>query len=109
MDPSLNDSWMTWSENNSYNGEFVVGQEFNSLHQLKDIVKSYSISKNQLFRVVEAEPSKYVVECKRKQTHNCSWRLRAIKYTVLPTFKIVRYNGPHASNCVGDITTHDHP
>lgn len=32
MDPSLNDSWMTWSENNSYNGEFAVGQEFNSLH-----------------------------------------------------------------------------
>lgn len=109
MDKNLHDSWMSWLENNSYNGEFVVIQEFDFLHQLTDIVKSYSISKNQSFRVVESEPSKYVVECKRKQTHNCPRNLCVIRDTMLPIFRFVRYHGSHASNCVGDIFTRDHP
>ncbi|XP_021724591.1 uncharacterized protein LOC110691915 [Chenopodium quinoa] len=108
MDQTLRDSWITWLGNNTYNGEFSVGQEFDSLHQLKDIVKSYSITKNQSFRVVESEPSKYVVECKRKKTHNCPWKLRAIKDPMLPIFRVVKYNGPHANNCVGDIISGDH-
>ncbi|XP_021749813.1 uncharacterized protein LOC110715539 isoform X1 [Chenopodium quinoa] len=108
MDQTLCDSWITWLGNNTYNGEFSVGQEFDSLHQLKDIVKSYSITKNQSFRVVESEPSKYVVECKRKKTHNCPWKLRAIKDPMLPIFRVVEYNGPHANNCVGDIISGDH-
>uniref|UniRef100_A0A803KP66 Uncharacterized protein n=1 Tax=Chenopodium quinoa TaxID=63459 RepID=A0A803KP66_CHEQI len=81
---------------------------FDSLQQLKDAVKSYSIARNQTIRVVEAEPEKYVVECKRKEQCSCSWRLRGVKDPTLSTFKIVRYNGPHASNCVGDIDSGDH-
>ncbi|XP_021768113.1 uncharacterized protein LOC110732474 [Chenopodium quinoa] len=72
VDPRLNNSWMSWLGNETYNngGEFEVGQQFDSLQQLKDAVKSYSIARNQTIRVVEAEPEKYVVECKRKE-HTC--------------------------------------
>lgn len=110
VDPRLNNSWMSWLGNETYNngGEFEVGQQFDSLQQLKDAVKSYSIARNQTIRVVEAEPEKYVVECKRKEQCSCSWRLRGVKDPTLSTFKIVRYNGPHASNCVGDIDSGDH-
>jgi len=101
--------WRTWSTNNSYNGEFCVGQEFDSLDQLKYLVKSYSISKNQVFKVVEVDSMKYVVECKRKHTHNCSWRLRAVRNHHIPSFRIVKYDGPHSPNCVGDINSLDHP
>lgn len=44
----LIDTCMTWKNNNSP-CEFEVGQEFESLEQLKDYVKAYSISKNQNF------------------------------------------------------------
>uniref|UniRef100_A0A803LK66 Transposase MuDR plant domain-containing protein n=1 Tax=Chenopodium quinoa TaxID=63459 RepID=A0A803LK66_CHEQI len=110
VDPRLNNSWMSWLGNETYNngGEFEVGQQFDSLQQLKDAVKSYSVARNQTIRVVEAEPEKYVVECKRKEQCSCSWRLRGVKDPTLSTFKIVRYNGPHASNCVGDIDSGDH-
>ncbi|XP_056688053.1 uncharacterized protein [Spinacia oleracea] len=58
--------------------------------------------------MLETEPTKYVVEWKRKSSCKCSWRLRAIKDPCLASFRIVRYNGPHASNCVGDINSIDH-
>lgn len=109
LDPILLDSWRTWSNNHSFDGEFAIGQEFDSLAQLKDIVKGYSIAKNHSFKVLESEPTKYVVECKRKSSCKCSWRLRAIKDPCLASFRIVRYNGPHASNCLGDINSIDHP
>lgn len=110
VNPNLLHSWMTWSKNNTFTseGEFQIGQEFDSLQQLKDAIKSYSIARNQSIRVVEVEPEKYVVECKRKQQCNCLWRLRAVKNHTLLTFRIVRYNGPHASNCLGDIDSVDH-
>ncbi|XP_021733153.1 uncharacterized protein LOC110699974 [Chenopodium quinoa] len=85
-----------------------VSQHFESLQQLKDVVKSYSIVRNQTTRVVEAEPEKYVVECKRKEQCSCSWRLRGVKDPTISTFKILWYNGPHASHCVGDIDSVDH-
>lgn len=58
VDPRLNNSWMTWLGNETHNNET---QLFDSLQQLKDVVKSYSIARNQTIRVVEAEPEKYVV------------------------------------------------
>ncbi|XP_057247563.1 uncharacterized protein LOC130589930 [Beta vulgaris subsp. vulgaris] len=79
-----------------------------SLQQLKNFVKAWSISRNQMFRVLESEPTKYVIECARKEVCHCPWRLRAIM-TKSFSFKIVRYVGPHASNCLGDITCGDHP
>lgn len=109
MDPALLESWRTWSQDDSFDGEFAIGQEFDSLEQLKDVVKAYSIARNQTFRVLEVEPDKYVIECKRKKQCNCPWRLRATKNPSLPIFTFVRYNGPHASNYVGDINSIDHP
>jgi len=110
VDEAVNQSWITWAGITAFtnDGEFQVGQEFDSIQQVKDAVKLYSITRNQTIRVVEVDPEKYVVECKRKAECNCPWRLRAVKNHVLPTFRIVRYNGPHASNCVGQIDSVDH-
>ncbi|XP_057247564.1 uncharacterized protein LOC130589931 [Beta vulgaris subsp. vulgaris] len=110
VDQRLIDSWMTWNVTGSLTvaSEFEIGQEFASLQQLKNFVKAWSISRNQMFRVLESEPTKYVIECARKEVCHCPWRLRAIM-TKSFSFKIVRYVGPHASNCLGDITCGDHP
>ena len=105
VDEAADQSWMTWNRQTSFTieGEFQVGQQFDSLKQVKDAVKSYSIARNQKIRVVESEPEKYVVECRRKSECSCAWRLRAVKDGALPTFRIVKYNDPHASNCFCEI------
>ncbi|XP_056688052.1 uncharacterized protein [Spinacia oleracea] len=108
LDPMLLDSCRTWSNNDFFDGEFAIGQEFDSLEKLKDILKAYSIATNHSFKVLEGEPTKYIVKWKRKSSSKCSWRLRAIKHPCLVSFRIVRYNGPHASNCLGDINSTDH-
>ncbi|XP_010677713.2 uncharacterized protein LOC104893315 [Beta vulgaris subsp. vulgaris] len=110
VDKRLIDSWMTWNCTGSLTvaSEFEIGQEFASLQQLKNFVKAWSISRNQMFWVLESEPTKYVIECARKEVCHCPWRLRAIM-TKSFAFKIVRYVGPHASNYLRDITCGDHP
>ncbi|XP_057247586.1 uncharacterized protein LOC130589945 [Beta vulgaris subsp. vulgaris] len=69
VDQRLIDSWMTWNVTGSLTvaSEFEIGQEFASLQQLKNFVKAWSISRNQMFRVLESEPTKYVIECARKE------------------------------------------
>ncbi|XP_057248848.1 uncharacterized protein LOC125494674 [Beta vulgaris subsp. vulgaris] len=64
VDQRLIDSWMTWNVTGSLTvaSEFEIGQEFASLQQLKNFVKAWSISRNQMFRVLESEPTKYVIE-----------------------------------------------
>ena len=56
---------MTWNKDNSMtnNGEFRIGQEFNSLEHLKKNVKAWVISNSRNFRVIESEPTKYVIKC----------------------------------------------
>ncbi|XP_074306553.1 uncharacterized protein LOC141641805 [Silene latifolia] len=111
LDNDLLNSWRSWSGNSSFvvDGEFCIGQEFDTQHQLKNVVKLYSITRNKSFRVKEVDSSKYVVECVKKQECNCSWRLQATRMNDLPVFRIVKYNGPHSSNCAVDISSHDHP
>ncbi|XP_057249382.1 serine/threonine-protein phosphatase 7 long form homolog [Beta vulgaris subsp. vulgaris] len=50
---------MTWNVTGSLTvaSEFEIGQEFASLQQLKNFVKAWSISRNQMFRVLESEPT----------------------------------------------------
>lgn len=47
--------------------EFTVGKEFDSLAQLKNVVKSSSISKNHNYKALESEPTRYVKKC----AHEC--------------------------------------
>ncbi|XP_057549324.1 uncharacterized protein LOC130827584 [Amaranthus tricolor] len=65
VDQRLIDAWMTWNDDNSMNenGDFRIGQEFSSLDHLKKNVKAWAISNNRNLRVIELEPSKYVVQC----------------------------------------------
>ena len=54
------------------NGNFRIGQEFESLDHLKKHVKAWAISNNRKFRVIESEPSKYVydVQMRRRKVVN---------------------------------------
>ena len=64
---------MTWNNENSMteNGDFKIGQEFNSLDQLKKNVKASVISNNRNFRVIKSEPSKYVIQCTNEEKKGC--------------------------------------
>lgn len=110
VDQKLIDSWMTWRSNNCMTlaSEFEVGQEFDSLNQLKHFVKEWSILRNHNFKVLESEPTRYVIKCIRADECQCPWRLRAV-LTLESSFKIVQYGGCHAGNCVGNINSTDHP
>ena len=83
---------MTWNNDNSMteNGDFRIGQEFNSLDHLKKNVKAWAISNNRNFRVIESEPLKYVIQSTNAEEKGCEWRTQAIM-SATRTFKVVRY------------------
>ncbi|XP_057539719.1 uncharacterized protein LOC130817822 [Amaranthus tricolor] len=88
------------------NGDFRIGQEFSSLDHLKKNVKAWAISNNRNFRVIESEPSKYVIQCTNAEDIGCEWRMRAVM-TATGSFKIVRYKG-HNQDCSVHYSD-DHP
>ncbi|XP_057523514.1 uncharacterized protein LOC130803329 [Amaranthus tricolor] len=77
VDQRLIDARMTYNNDNSMteNGDFRVGQEFNSLDHLKKIVKPCAISNSRNFRVNESEPTKYVIQCINAEEKSCEWRM----------------------------------
>jgi MuDR family transposase len=85
---------------------FRVGQEFNSLDHLKKNVKAWAISNSRNFRVIESEPTKYVIQCTNAEEKGCEWRMRAIM-TATGAFRIVRYK-EHKQDCSGHYSD-DHP
>ncbi|XP_057543884.1 uncharacterized protein LOC130823277 [Amaranthus tricolor] len=99
---------MTWNNDNSMteNGDFRIGQEFNSLDHHKKNVKSWAISNNRNFCVIEWEPSKYVIQCTNAEEKGCEWRVRAIT-TATGSFMIVQYKG-HNQDCSAHYSD-DHP
>ena len=56
---------MTWNNDNSLteNGEFRIGQEFNSLDHLKKNVKAWAIANSRNFCVIESEPLVHLRLC----------------------------------------------
>ena len=88
------------------NGDFRIGQEFSSLDHLKKNVKQWAISTNRNFRVIESDPSKYVIQCTNAEEKGCEWRMRAIM-AATSSFKIVRYKG-HNQDCAAHYSD-DHP
>ena len=101
VDQRLIDEWMTWNNDNSMteNGDFKIGQEFNSLDHLKKNVKAWTISNNRNFRVIESEALKYVIQCTNAEEKGCECRMRAIM-TATRSFKIVQFKG-HKQDCSG--------
>ena len=57
------------------NGDFRIGQEFNSLDHLKKNVKAWAISNSRNFHVIESEPTKYVIQCTKAKEKRCEWRM----------------------------------
>ena len=95
------DACMAWNNDNSKteNNDFTIGQEFNLLDYLMKNVKAWVISNSRNFRVIESEPSKYVIQCTNVEEKGCEWRMRAIMATN-GSFKFVRYKD-HKQDCSG--------
>ena len=108
FDQRLIDAWMTWNNDNlmTEKGDFRIGQEFKSLDHLKKNVKAWAISNSRNFRVIESDPTKYVIECTNAEEKGCDWRMRAIM-TATGAFRIVRYK-EHKQDCSGHYSD-DHP
>jgi len=86
-------------------GEFEKGMIFDCKKSLLDMVKKYSIQRNQFYTTVTSNENVLHLRCQRK----CGWALRGTKTNLNGTaFKIVSYKGPHRDNCVNDVPLSDH-
>ncbi|XP_021729193.1 uncharacterized protein LOC110696224 [Chenopodium quinoa] len=102
--------WVSWVSVASYKSgvEFCIGQEFANKDAMIEAVTSYSVQRNQSFKVSESRPTTITFICGRKPV-NCSWKLRATRKTLVSDkFTIVTYKGPHTFTCVSDILPKDH-
>ncbi|CAH9092852.1 unnamed protein product [Cuscuta europaea] len=107
----FDESWRgcTTSSRFSADGEFKFGQEFDYKKQLINMIRVYSVKRNQFFSVLESDKHKFVAECKRKKECGCTWRIRATKkHARRDMFKVVRYAGPHIPTCLGNVDNNDH-
>jgi len=86
-------------------GEFEKGMVFDNKKVLIEMVKRYSIQRNQFYNTVTSNEKILHLRCKKK----CGWSLRATKMNYMSHgFRIVSYKGPHRDNCVSDVSTSDH-
>ncbi|XP_074306481.1 uncharacterized protein LOC141641730 [Silene latifolia] len=89
--------------------EFIVGQEFASKEILRQVVTSYNVLRNQVYKITESRPHTVTYKCNR-QPLACSWYLRASKKNIsMDVFTIVSYKGPHEASCVVRKPSLDHP
>ena len=78
---------------------------FDTKKTLLEMVKMYSIKRNQFYSTVTSNEKVLHLRCKRK----CGWSLRAKKMNYTSHgFVIVTYKGPHRDNCVSDAPSSDH-
>ena len=86
-------------------GEFEKGMVFDSKKVLIEMVKMYSIQRNQFYSTVTSNENVLHLRCQKK----CGWSLRATKTNNNShTFAIVTYKGPHRPNCVSQVASSDH-
>lgn len=85
--------------------ELFKGLRFNEKIELQNVVKSYSVKRNQEFVVVRSEPRVWVIRCKKSNT-GCKWRLRALQRKTHGHFEITQYGVPHT--CVLPMLSQDH-
>ncbi|XP_021751922.1 uncharacterized protein LOC110717511 [Chenopodium quinoa] len=91
-----------WAESGSHTsfvpeGEFEKGMYFESKKMLQEMVKMYSIQRNQFYTTVTSNESVLHLRCKKK----CGWMLLGTKSSEHSRdFTLVTYKGPHRENCV---------
>ncbi|XP_021752569.1 uncharacterized protein LOC110718076 [Chenopodium quinoa] len=100
-----------WAESGSHTsfvpvGEFQKGMYFESKKMLQEMVKMYSIQRNQFYTIVTSNDGVLHLRCKQK----CGWMLRGFKSSEHSRgFTIVTYKGPHRETCVTEVLYTDHP
>ena len=100
--------WTPWVQHttNYSNGEFVVGQVFNSKSDLQKVAKIYSIKAHQEFVVVASSKKLLVLRCKKAEECHRPWKFRAMVVKNTCLFVINKYIGPHT--CVNHYLNRDH-
>ncbi|XP_074309845.1 uncharacterized protein LOC141644263 [Silene latifolia] len=89
--------------------EFSKGQDFASKELLRQVVTTYNVARNQVYKIAESRPHTVTYKCNR-QPSPCSWYLRATKKNIhMDVFTIVSYEGPHEASCVVRKPSLDHP
>jgi zinc finger SWIM domain-containing protein 3 len=73
-----------------------VGTSFNSIQEVKDACKAYSIKNAFEFRIVKADKDRYTIACKDKE---CTWRLHASSVKGSSIYRIKTYEPEHT--CFG--------
>ncbi|XP_021771757.1 uncharacterized protein LOC110735887 [Chenopodium quinoa] len=72
----------------------------------KEMVKMYSIQRNQFYTTVTSNESVLHLQCKKK----CGWMLPGTKSSERSRgFTLVTYKVPHRENCVTEVLSTDHP
>ncbi|XP_021761161.1 uncharacterized protein LOC110725993 [Chenopodium quinoa] len=100
-----------WAESGSHTsfvpgGEFEKGIYFESKKLLQEMVKMYSIQRNQFYTTVTSNDGVLYLRCKKK----CGWMLRGTKSSEHSRgFTIVTYKGPHRETCITEVLSNDHP
>ena len=100
--------WTPWVQHTTgySNGEFLVGQVFNSKFDLEEAAKIYSIKSHQEFIVVVSSKKLLVLRCKKAAECHCPWKLRAMVVKDTCLLVINKYIGPHT--CVNPYLNQDH-
>ena len=104
----ISSDWTPCVKHNSKysNGEFVVGQVFNSKSDLQEAVKIYSIKPHQEFVIVASSKKLLVLRYKKTEECQCPWKLRVMLVKDTCLFVINKYKGPHTR--VNPFLNRDH-
>ncbi|XP_021718585.1 uncharacterized protein LOC110686279 [Chenopodium quinoa] len=87
-------------------GEFEKDMFFESKKMLQEMVKMYSLQRNQFYTTVTSNENVLHPRCKKK----CGWSLRGTKTSEHARgFTLVTYKGPHRENCVTEVLSTNHP
>ena len=105
---AISSAWTPWMQNSTgySSGEFVVGQVFNSIFDLQEAAKIYSIKAHQEFVVVASSKKLLILRCKKGEECQCLWKLRAMVVKNTCLFVINKYKGLHT--CFNAYLNQDH-
>ncbi|XP_026435120.1 protein FAR1-RELATED SEQUENCE 6-like [Papaver somniferum] len=73
-----------------------VGQVFESKNDYRDTVKKYEFHSGYKLDVRKSDKKRYTVECKNKESQNCSWRFHAsVVAKTKGVFQCKKFRGEH--------------
>jgi MuDR family transposase. len=79
-----------------------VGAAFDSLQDVKNACKAYSIENAFEYRVLKANKHRYTITCKAE---DCTWRLHASSVKESSIYRIKTYEAEHTCFGIGHAAT----